>query len=77
MHGRAAVDLLSRAGARILPHRLRTIVVQEASDTTELRRALALLGYGAYRVVHLDHRYKGQGIAVVEAALRAAGELPC
>lgn len=54
IQGRAAVELLSRAGARILPHHLRTIAVPKLSDTPELRQALALLGYGAYTVTHLD-----------------------
>ena len=76
--GRAAVDLLSRAGAKILPHHLQTIAVAAHHDTPELRRALALLGYGAYNVAHLDTwKYRGQSIDVVEAALRAAGGLPC
>jgi hypothetical protein len=54
VQGQAAVALLSRAGARILPHHLRTIAVRQLSDTLELRQALRLLGYGAYAVAHLD-----------------------
>lgn len=46
------MELLSRAGARVLSHHLRTIAIPKWSDTPELRRALALLGYGSYTVVH-------------------------
>ena len=52
--GLAAVELLSRAGARILSHHLRTIAVPKHHDTLEVRRALALLSYGSYAVAHLD-----------------------
>lgn len=58
--GLAAVELLSRAGARILPHHLRTIAVRKHHDTLEVRRALALLGYGAYAVAHLDPDDQGR-----------------
>ena len=75
--GRAAVDLLSRAGVRILPHHLKTIAVPRHHDTVEVRQAAALLGYGAYSVAHLDRAYRGETIDVVEAALKAAGEPPC
>ncbi len=75
--GLAAVALLRRVGARILPHQLKTIAVPRLSDTPEVRQALALLGYGAYEVAHLDREYRGESIDVVEAALRAAGDLPC
>jgi len=75
--GRDAVDLLTRSGARILPHRHRTIAVPRRHDTDDLRRALALLGYGAYSIVHIGPEFKGQGIAVVEAALQAAGKISC
>jgi hypothetical protein len=75
--GRAALDLLNRSGARLLPHRHRTIAVPTRNDTNALRCALALLGYGNYRVVHTAADFKGQSIAVVEAALLAAGELSC
>lgn len=75
--GLAAVELLSRAGARIPPHHLRTIAVPKPYDTLEVRRALALLGYGSYTVAHLDRAYRGESLDVVEATLRTAGELPC
>ena len=76
--GRDAVDLLSRCGARILPHHLRTIALPKQYDTREVRQALALLGYGDYTVAHLEtQKYRGQAIAVVETALRAVGGLPC
>ncbi len=52
--GLAAVELLSRAGARILSHHLQTIAVPKQHDTLEVRWALALLGYGSYAVAHLD-----------------------
>jgi hypothetical protein len=53
------------------------VVIPRRCDTPKLRRALALLGYGGYKVVHPDTKYRGQGIGVVEAALRAAGKLLC
>lgn len=75
--GRAALDLLNRSGARLLPHRHRTIAVPARNDTDALRRALALLGYCNYRIVHTAADLKGQSIAVVEAALLESGAMPC
>ncbi len=75
--GRAALELLNHSGARLLPHRHRTIAVPRRNDTEALRRAVALLGYGSYRIIHSNTDFSGQSIAVVEAALLAAGELSC
>lgn len=75
--GRVALDVLTHAGTRVLLDCLRTIAVPKRNDTPELRRALALLGYGAYTVDHSGRTCRSESLDVVEATLRAAGELVC
>ncbi len=75
--GRVALDVLTHAGTRVLLDCLRTIAVPKRNDTPELSRALALLGYGAYTVDHSDRTGRSESLDVVEATLRAAGELVC
>jgi hypothetical protein len=77
IQGRAAVELLTRAGARILPHHLRTIVVPQLSATTELRQALALLGYGAYTVAHSDSDQQGPSLDDNKSAGALGALRPC